>query len=74
MYENEGLKNDIIYQYYYITLFDYEKGTELDELRIILYEYEDKEMYLECEGIKLAIEQIEFLQLIETIIYENIRD
>ena len=74
MYENQGLKNDIIYQYYHITLFDYEKGTELDELRIILFEYEDKEMYLECEGIKLAIEQIEFLQLIETIIYENIRD
>ena len=58
MYENEGLKNDIIYQFYHITLFDYEKGTELDELRIILFEYEDKEMYLECEGIKLAIEQI----------------
>lgn len=70
MYEKEGLKNDIIYQFYYITLYDYEKGMDVDELKLILYEYEDKEMYLECEGINLAIEYIEFLQLIETILYE----
>jgi len=74
MYEIQGLKNDIIYQYYYITLYDYEKGAELDDLRLLLYDYEDKEMYLECAGINLAIEQIEFLQLIETIIYDNERD
>ncbi len=74
MYETQGLKNDIIYQFYYITLYDYEKGTELDELRIILYDYEDKEMYLECEGIKLAIEKIEFTQLIQNIINDNERD
>jgi hypothetical protein len=43
---------------------------DVDELKLILYEYEDKEMYLECEGINLAIEYIEFLQLIETILYE----
>jgi hypothetical protein len=55
-------------------LYDYEKGAELDDLRLLLYDYEDKEMYLECAGINLAIEQIEFLQLIETIIYDNERD
>ena len=58
MYETQGLKNDIIYQFYYITLYD----------------YEDKEMYLECEGIKLAIEKIEFTQLIQNIIDDNERD
>ncbi len=74
MYEIQGLKNDIIYQYYYIALYDYEKGAELDDLKVLLYDYEDKEMYLECAGINLAIEQIEFLQLIETIIDDNERD
>jgi len=64
----EGLKNDIIYQFYYIALFDYEKGNDVDELKMIMYDYEDKELYLECEGIRLAIEYIEFLELIQNII------
>jgi len=68
MYETEGLKNDIIYQFYYIALFDYEKGNDVDELKLIMYDYEDKELYLECEGIRLAIEYIEFLELIQKII------
>ena len=68
MYEAEGLKNDIIYQFYYIALYDYETGSDLLELRIILNDYQDKELYLECEGIRLAIEHIEFLQLIQKII------
>jgi hypothetical protein len=66
----EGLKNDIIYQFYYIALFDYEKGNDVDELKMIMYDYEDKELYLECEGIRLAIEYIEFLELIKEIIDE----
>jgi len=64
----EGLKNDIIYQFYYIALYDYEKGNDVDELKLIMYDYEDKELYLECEGIRLAIEYIEFLELIQNII------
>ncbi len=64
----EGLKNDIIYQFYYIALFDYEKGNDVNELKMIMYDYEDKELYLECEGIRLAIEYIEFLELIQKII------
>ena len=66
----EGLKNDIIYQFYYIALFDYEKGNDVDELKLIMYDYEDKELYLECEGIRLAIEYMEFLELIKEIIDE----
>jgi len=66
----EGLKNDIIYQFYYIALYDYEKGNDVDELKMIMYDYEDKELYLECEGIRLAIEYIEFLELIQNIIDE----
>jgi len=70
MQKNQGLKNDIIYQFYYIALYDYEKGNDADDLRIIMYDYEDKELYLECEGIRLAIEYIEFLELIKEIIDE----
>ena len=66
----EGLKNDIIYQFYYIALYDYEKGNDVNELKLIMYDYEDKELYLECEGIRLAIEYIEFLELILNIIDE----
>ncbi len=66
----EGLKNDIIYQFYYIALYDYEKGNDVNELKLIMYDYEDKELYLECEGIRLAIEYIEFLELIQNIIDE----
>jgi len=62
---------DLVKEFYNLALYNYEKGTDLEELKIILNDYEDKEMYLQCEGIKLAIEQIEFLQLIETIIYDN---
>ena len=68
MQKNQGLKNDIIYQFYYIALYDYEKGNDVDELKMIMYDYEDKELYLECEGIRLAIEYIEFLELIQNII------
>ena len=49
----EGLKNDIIYQFYYIALYDFEKGNDVDELKMIMYDYEDKELYLECEGIRI---------------------
>ena len=74
MKEKKGLKDEIIYQYYYIALYDYEKGVEVEELKNILQDYKDKELYLECEGIRLAVEHIEFLQLINTIINENRRN
>ena len=75
MYENklpnEGLENETIREFYNLAVYDYERGTEIDELKLILYDYEDKEMYLECAGIKLAIEYIEFIILIELIKYKN---
>jgi len=75
MYEkripNENLENETIREFYNLAIYEYEKGTELDELKIILYDYEDKEMYLQCAGIKLAIEYIEFIMIIELIKYIN---
>ena len=71
MYENkipnEGLENETIKEFYNLAVYDYEQGTDLDELRLVLFDYEDKEMYLECDGIHLAIEYIQFITLIEKI-------
>jgi len=46
---------DLVKEFYNLALYDYEKGTDLEELKIILNDYEDKEMYLQCAGINLAI-------------------
>lgn len=70
MYENK-IPNETIREFYNLAIYEYENGTELDELKIILYDYEDKEMYLECAGVKLAIEYIEFIMIIELIKYIN---
>ena len=61
----------LVKEFYNLALYDYEKGTDLEELKIILNDYEDKEMYLQCAGINLAIQYIEFLIYLEIIIYIN---
>jgi len=65
------IKNKTIREFYNLAVYDYEKGTDIKELKIILFDYEEKEMYLECAGIHLAIEYIEFLITIELIKYIN---
>ena len=62
---------DLVKEFYNLALYEYEKGTDLEELKIILNDYEDKEMYLQCAGINLAIQYIEFLIYLEIIIYIN---
>tara|TARA_R110000772_G_scaffold181601_1_gene292910 strand:+ start:1051 stop:1260 length:210 start_codon:yes stop_codon:yes gene_type:complete len=62
---NKGLKNKIIKEYYELTLYEFESGFSLQDIEIMLYEYEDKEMYLECAGIHLAIEYIVLYTYIE---------
>lgn len=62
---------DLVKEFYNLALYDYEKGTDLEELKIILNDYKNKEMYLQCAGINLAIQYIEFLIYLEIIIYIN---
>ena len=64
-------KNDTVYEFYNLALYEYEQGTGLEELQEILQDYEHQEMYLECAGIKLAIQYIEFLINLQKIIYIN---
>lgn len=62
---------DLVKEFYNLALYDYEKGTDLEELKTILNDYKNKEMYLQCAGINLAIQYIEFLIYLEIIIYIN---
>ena len=66
-----NLDKDTVIEFYNLALYEYEKGTNITELKLILNEYEKQQMYLECAGIKLAIEYIEFLLILQIIIYKN---
>lgn len=57
---NKGLKNEIIREYYELTLYEFENGLSIEDIHFMLEEYSDKEMYLECAGIYTAIERIKF--------------
>ncbi len=41
------------------TLLDIAQGVSIDEVRYLLKEYENAELYLECAGIKQALDFIE---------------
>ena len=66
-----NLDKDTVIEFYNLALYEYEKGTNITELKLVLKEYETQQMYLECAGIKLAIEYIEFLLILQLIIYKN---
>ena len=59
--------NDKATEHYNITLYEIEQGTSIEEIRLILKEYEAEELYEECQGIHLAIEIVSFNVLIELI-------
>ena len=57
---NKGLKNEIIREYYELTLYEFENGLSIENIHFMLEEYADKEMYLECAGIYTAMDCIKF--------------
>ena len=59
--------NDKATEHYNITLYEIEQGTTIEELRLILKEYEAAELYEECQGIHLAMEIVLFNVLTELI-------
>ncbi len=61
MCETEGLKNDIIYQFYYIALFDYEKGNNLDELKMIMHDYNNLKREIEKLKRKISKHETEII-------------
>lgn len=64
---NKGFKNKIIKEYYDLTLYEIENGLTIEEVQIMLSDYESKEMYLECAGILTAIEWVKFALLVSVI-------
>lgn len=65
----KGLRNEIILNYFNIVIYEFEKGMSIKDISVLLKEYELKELYLECAGIKTALEYIKFA-LLTTIVKE----
>lgn len=55
--DNEQLKND----FYFLAMMDYEYGATIEQLEEILESYQEAEMYMQCVGIKKAIDEIKSL-------------
>lgn len=55
-YNGEEIKNE----YFNLSMYDLEDGMSIDDLRNLLQEYENNEMYWECAGIQKAIDQMTF--------------
>lgn len=51
---------DIANEYYNITIFDMMNGTTIDEIELILKDYEEKEEYEICRGIYAALEMVKY--------------
>ena len=50
-------------EFFSISMFDLEEGMSIDDLRALLDDYANKELYWECAGIQKAIEYMGFMLL-----------
>ena len=53
------VNEEVIKNFRDATLLDISQGTPIEEIVYILKEYEQRELYLECAGIKQALDFIE---------------
>ena len=51
-------KQEIILYGYRDSLMLYDEGLSIDDIKEVLQLYEEKELYLTCAGIKLAIDEL----------------
>lgn len=65
--KSSGLKNIIIYEYHQLALYEFQNGISIEEIQLMLEEYESKQLYLECAGIHTALQWIKFSILVEII-------
>jgi hypothetical protein len=59
--------NDKTTEHYNITLYEIEQGMTIEQIRLILKEYEAEQLYEECQGIHLAVEIVSFNILTQLI-------
>ena len=50
-------------EYYNLAMYDLEDGMSINDLRNLLEEYENQELYWECAGIQKAIDHMSFMLL-----------
>ena len=62
-------KQEIILYGYRDSLMLYDEGLSIDDIKEVLQLYEERELYLTCAGIKLAIDE-----LIEKYGNDTVRD
>jgi hypothetical protein len=60
MSKENNVKND----FYKMTILDLENGSSMDDMRLLLKEYEEREMYEACAGIHKAIDNARFWTLL----------
>ncbi len=58
-YKGKNIKEE----YFNLAMYDLEDGLSIDDLRNLLKEYENNEMYWECAGIQKAIDHMSFMLL-----------
>ena len=51
-------KQEIILYVYRDSLMLYDEGLSIDDIKEVLQLYEERELYLTCAGIKLAIDEL----------------
>lgn len=60
MSKANNVKND----FYKMAILDLENGSSMDDMRLLLKEYEEREMYEACAGIHKAINNARFWTLL----------
>ena len=67
-FNKRRLKYNVIDEYYLLVIYELESGQPMEHIEGMLKEYEEKELYLACAGIKKAIDHVKFFALYELII------
>jgi len=57
----------IIDEYFQMALYDLERGVTIDDMRDLLVDYEERELYEACAGIQKAIEHFRFWIVMDNV-------
>ena len=49
-------QEDIVYSYYLLCLYSISQGESIEELEYLLSDFEEEELYEQCDGVRRAIE------------------
>jgi len=60
-------RKEIIDQYFRMAIHDLENGETIDTMRDMLSDYESREQYEACEGIKRAIDHARFWLVLDEV-------